>query len=158
MLAVGDIAPDFAVRGRTLYGMLQEKAVVVFFFPKAFTPICTKEASAFSREFERLSRAGYEVVGVSTDKQSTNDAFAESLKLPFALVGDPEHEISRKYGVQWPLIGLARRVTYIVEPSHRIRLAHHREFSAGSHVSAACGQIEHGESYHRGASFAGDKD
>ncbi|OGA74809.1 MAG: hypothetical protein A3G81_16795 [Betaproteobacteria bacterium RIFCSPLOWO2_12_FULL_65_14] len=156
MLAVGDVAPDFAIGGRSLYRMLEGGSVVLFFFPKAFTPICTREASAFHREHERLARAGFEVVGVSTDRQETSDAFARSLGLRFPLVGDPQQRVARSYKVRWPLIGLARRVTYVIDPSRRIRVAHHREFGAESHVSAVCRQAELAESYHRGATFGRD--
>ena len=69
--------------------MLESGSVVVFFFPKAFTPGCTREAKEFGKEFETLKASGSDVIGVSSDTQETNDRFRESLGLPFRLVGDP---------------------------------------------------------------------
>ncbi len=47
MLAAGDLAPDFAIGERTLYDILRTHVVVLFFFPRVFTPTCTREASGF---------------------------------------------------------------------------------------------------------------
>jgi peroxiredoxin len=75
-------------------------------------------------------------VGVSRDPQETSDRFCESLDLPYALVGDPEGVIARAYRVGWPLIGLARRVTYLVGRDRRVRLAFHSELDVTAHVEA----------------------
>jgi peroxiredoxin len=141
MLKIGEVAPDFPVGGTSLYRMLEDRAAAVFFFPKAFTPGCTREASAFRGEFENLRRSGCDVVGVSRDPQETSERFRQSLELPFPLVGDTEGEILRAYKVRWPVIGLARRVTYLVEKSHKVKLALHSEFDVGAHVSATCAAL-----------------
>jgi thioredoxin-dependent peroxiredoxin len=78
------------------------------------------------------------VVGVSRDSQETNDRFRKSLDLPFPLVGDPKGRITTAYKVRWPIIGLARRVTYVVGPDRRIRLAYHSELDATAHVGEVC--------------------
>jgi peroxiredoxin len=141
MLKVGDVAPDFPIRDTTLYRLLEEKAAAVFFFPRAFTPGCTKEATEFREEFENLRRSGCDVVGVSRDAQEKSDAFRASLSLPFPLVGDAEGAILRAYKVRWPVIGLARRVTYVVDRSRRVKMALHSEFDIGSHVTATCAAL-----------------
>lgn len=74
------------------------------------------------------------MVGVSRDPQETNDRFRQSLDLPYALVGDPEGAIASAYKVRWPLIGLARRVTYLVGKDRRVRLAFHRELDVAAHA------------------------
>lgn len=74
------------------------------------------------------------MVGVSRDSQQTNASFCESLKLPFAMVGDPNGSICKAYDVRWPLVGLARRVTYLVGKDRRIRLAHGSETNPEGHV------------------------
>jgi peroxiredoxin Q/BCP len=145
MLKRGDIAPDFAFGGRTLYQMLDEQTMVVFFFPKAFTPGCAREAGAFGREFENLRKTGCEVVGVSHDTQEVNDRFRTSLGLPYPLVGDPEGTILRDYKVRWPMLGLAQRVTYVVGRDRRVRLAFHSEFDMDAHASQACQMMQKAE-------------
>jgi peroxiredoxin len=77
------------------------------------------------------------VVGVSRDSQKTNDDFGKSLDLPFALVGDQKGAISRAFKVRWPVIGLARRVTYVVGKDRKIRLAFHSETDVSAHVREA---------------------
>jgi peroxiredoxin len=146
MLKVGDAAPDFAIGETSLYRLLEGSAAAVFFFPKAFTAGCTREAGGFRREFENLRRSGCEVVGVSRDPQETSDRFRKSLELPYPLVGDAEGAVLRAYRVRWPVIGLARRVTYLVDRSRRVKMALHSEFDIGAHVSATCAALARPES------------
>jgi peroxiredoxin Q/BCP len=141
MLKIGDVAPDFPVAATSLYRMLDERAAVVFFFPKAFTPGCTREASEFRTEFENLRKSGCDVIGVSRDAQATSDRFRESLGLPYPLVGDPEGTILRAYKVRWPVMGLAQRVTYLVAKDRRLRLAFHSEFDVKAHATEACAAL-----------------
>jgi peroxiredoxin Q/BCP len=141
MLTRGELAPDFRIGETSLYGLLEERAAIVFFFPKAFTPGCTREAGEFRLQFENLRRSGCDVVGVSRDSQDTSDRFRKSLELPYALVGDPEGDILNAFKVRWPVIGMARRVTYLVGRNRRVRLAHHSEFNIPTHVSEACAAL-----------------
>ena len=138
MIEAGTEAPDFNVGGRSLYDVLGDGAVVLFFFPKAFTPGCTKEATSFRREYEKLKQSGCEVVGVSRDDQATNDRFRESLGLPYPLVGDPGGAITGAYKVDWPLIGRAKRATFLIGRDRHVRLAFHDEFKMDAHADQAC--------------------
>ena len=134
MLKVGDPAPDFAIGGTSLHKLAVDRSVAVFFFPKVFTPTCTLEAKAFGRDYEALRSAGGEVVGVSVDKPEESARFCDSLKLPFPLVGDKDGAIARAYDVRWPLVGLARRVTFLVGRDRRVVLAFRSERDAEAHV------------------------
>jgi peroxiredoxin len=78
------------------------------------------------------------VIGVSKDRQDVSDRFRAELGLPYPLVGDPQGRILRDYEVRWPLVGLARRVTYIVGRDRRIQQVHRSELDPDSHVSGAC--------------------
>jgi len=77
-------------------------------------------------------------VGVSGDPQDLNDRFRQSLDLPYPLVGDPDGAILRAYKVRWPIVGTAQRVTYVVSPKGKIRVAFHSEFNFDAHVAKAC--------------------
>ena len=77
------------------------------------------------------------MIGVSADSQDVSDRFRESLGLPFPLVGDAEGRVLRAYDVRWPLIGLARRVSYLVGRDRRIRMALHDELRVTEHVRKA---------------------
>jgi len=92
-LREGDAAPDFempASGGRTvsLAGM-QGRPFVLYFYPKADTPGCTKEAQAFQEALADLSGIGVEVVGVSKDAIKPIERFAEKYGLTFPLASDP---------------------------------------------------------------------
>jgi thioredoxin-dependent peroxiredoxin len=142
MLKPGDPAPDFAVGGTTLHSLLARGPAVVFFYPKAFTPTCTVEAAEFRDRHAELARSGASVVGVSSDSQEKAEAFRASLDLPFPLVGDPGGAILRAYGVRWPLVGWARRVTYVIGRDGKVRDAHHSERAGRQHVTQACSQVK----------------
>ena len=145
MLKPGDEAPDFAVGSAPLHGLLGKGPVVVFFFPKAFTPGCTREAGEFRQRFEELQKSGGTVVGVSTDPQEKVDRFRRELDLPFPMVGDPEGAVVRAYEVRWPVVGWARRVTYVIGGDRRVMVAYHSELHFDEHASRACSAFASGE-------------
>jgi len=144
MLKPGETAPDFTAGAETLHQILAQRRAVVYFFPKAFTPGCTRESLQFRRDFERLWAAGYAVIGVSTDDQATSDRFRQELDLPFPLVGDPDGAIVKAYKVRWPLVGFAQRVTYVVEQDRSIAVARHDELRAAGHSAAVCRAVAPG--------------
>jgi peroxiredoxin len=78
------------------------------------------------------------VIGVSADDQETSDRFAASLELPFPVVGDPQGKILKAFGVRIPVLGLARRVTFVVGKDRKVRKVHESQFDAKSHVAQAC--------------------
>ncbi|MDO8144435.1 thioredoxin-dependent thiol peroxidase [Isoptericola sp. 178] len=104
-LATGDTAPDFTLPtadGSTVsLATLRESAeqgVVVYFYPAAMTPGCTKEACDFRDSLGALQGAGYAVVGISPDEPARLATFAERDGLTFPLASDPDHEVLEAYG------------------------------------------------------------
>jgi thioredoxin-dependent peroxiredoxin len=75
---------------------------------------------------------------VSADDQATADRFRASLELPYPLVGDPGKKVLNAYGVRIPVLGLARRVTFVIGRDRRIEAVHESAFDPESHVAAAC--------------------
>ena len=101
-VADGDIAPDFempATGGRTvsLSGM-KGKPFILYFYPKADTPGCTKEACAFQSGLPDFSGLGIDVIGVSQDKITPIEKFAAKYGLTFPLASDEEHAVAERYG------------------------------------------------------------
>jgi thioredoxin-dependent peroxiredoxin len=136
MLKPGDTAPEIdAITTRGERFVLSQQpglCTVAYFFPKAFTPGCTKETKSFSHHHNELSLAGASLVGISTDDDRTQCRFAESMGLPFPLIADADKAISRAYDVLWPLVGVAQRVTYVI--AGRLVLAAFRhELAVGKH-------------------------
>ena len=77
------------------------------------------------------------MIGVSADPQETSDRFAKSLELPYPMVGDPGGKIVRAWGVRWPLIGLARRASFVVGRDRKVRAAFRSEMNPDAHVTKA---------------------
>jgi peroxiredoxin Q/BCP len=98
----GDVAPDFempASGGRTVSRKaLKGKPFLLYFYPKADTPGCTKEACAFQEALPQLAGSGIDVIGVSPDKMKPIERFAEKYQLTFPLASDESHEVAEKYG------------------------------------------------------------
>ena len=102
-LAQGDVAPEFtmpASLGRTVSSAsLTGKPYVLYFYPKADTSGCTKEACAFQEALPQYAGLGVEVIGVSKDKMKPIDKFAEKYGLAFPLASDAETQVCEAYGV-----------------------------------------------------------
>lgn len=100
---VGSKAPDFTAHtdtGGTLkLSSLKGRKVVLYFYPKADTPGCTKEACSFRDEFPRFTGIDAVVLGVSPDPVKAVAKFKEKYSLPFTLIADEDHAIAEKYGV-----------------------------------------------------------
>lgn len=139
VLSVGDKAPDFEGVDQfgkkwTLDELVKDHSIVLYFYPKDFTPVCTKEACLFRDAHEELAKGGISVVGVSTDDSSTHAKFAEHHRLPFPLLSDPDKRISSAYGARQVLGLFSKRVTYVIDRQKRVRGAFHHELSAQKHL------------------------
>ncbi len=101
-LSVGDTAPDFTLQAAdgteiTLSGY-RGRRVVVYFYPAAGTPGCTKQACDFRDNLASLASHGYQVLGISPDTVTKLASFADKESLNFPLMADPEHSVAEKYG------------------------------------------------------------
>ena len=103
MLAVGDTVGDFVLKdqaeGDVRWSDLRGSPVVVFFYPKANTPGCTKEAVGFQRLGDAFAELGVKVVGASADTVKRQAGFADKHELQMPLLADPEHTILEPWGV-----------------------------------------------------------
>jgi len=101
-LAPGDLAPDFTLPdsgGRELsLSSLRGQRVIIYFYPAAMTPGCTKQACDFRDSRSDLSDAGFTVLGISPDAPAKLARFAEQEGLSFPLLSDPDREVLKAYG------------------------------------------------------------
>jgi peroxiredoxin Q/BCP len=124
-LQIGRKAPEIRA-GSFQLSKLLGKTVVVYFFPKADTPGCTKESCEFRDASRQFAKLNVEIVGVSPDKTDAQARFASKYGLPFTLVPDPDHSIAEAYGVwkQKSMYGRTymgiERSTFIVGPDGKI--------------------------------------
>lgn len=116
MLESGDSLPEFEVKNHE--GQIQKSSdigdAVIYFYPKAGTPGCTKEACNFRDSIKELENAGMKVYGVSTDSVKSQKSFHENQGLNFDLLADEDKEITESFGVKSKL-GVSKRVTFVIE-------------------------------------------
>ena len=102
MLQIGDTAPDFELltdEGKALrLSDLRGRRVVLFFYPKADTPGCTRQACGFRDRFPRIEAADATVIGLSPDQPPALAKWKAKERLPYALVSDPDHAVAEAYG------------------------------------------------------------
>ena len=101
-LKPGSTIPDFTAidqNGRTRTSdSFRGKKLVIYFYPKAFTPGCTTESCDFRDRHEFLSAQGYEIIGASPDQPDYLEKFRVEYDLPFDLLSDPDHEMASAFG------------------------------------------------------------
>lgn len=98
-----------------------KSSVVLYFYPKDDTPGCTAQACSLRDGHAAILGAGAIVLGVSADDVASHKAFAEKFSLPFSLLADPKKAIIQAYGVAMPVVGMAKRVTFVIDRAGIIR-------------------------------------
>ena len=127
----GDLAPEFSFRDRNgilhrLSDITKGKKVVVYFYPRDFTPGCTTEALDFTKDYHKFERQGIEIIGISPDDEDSHKKFTEKMKIPYPLAVDSNNLISKSYGAFGPkkfmgkdYIGI-NRSTFLIGKDGRI--------------------------------------
>jgi peroxiredoxin Q/BCP len=102
MVAIGEQAPDFELisdRGEKVkLSDFRGHNVIIYFYPKADTPGCTKQACALRDVYSEIVASDAIVIGISPDKPAALVKFREKYSLPFYLLSDPDHRIAELYG------------------------------------------------------------
>lgn len=102
-LKEGDKAPEFTGKDQdgkqVSLSDYKGKKVILYFYPKDNTPGCTAQACNLRDNKEMLGKEGYEILGVSTDDETSHRNFIQQYALPFPLIADTDKSINQKYGV-----------------------------------------------------------
>ena len=117
---IGDKLPSFkaAKQDGTTFesASIQHKPVVIYFYPKDFTPGCTTQACSFRDAYQDFQDLGAEVIGISGDSASSHQDFQKKHNLPFILLSDSDRKLRKLFGVPTALFGLVPgRVTYVFD-------------------------------------------
>jgi thioredoxin-dependent peroxiredoxin len=132
-------APAFAVASTTgatiRLADYRGKYLVLYFYPKAFTPGCTHETVLFRDHYRELQALGADVLGVSRDQQVVQCKFADRYEVPFPILSDTDGAMCRAYAVDRRVWPVAKRVTFLIDPEAMVigRFTHELRISA--HVS-----------------------
>lgn len=121
LLPVGSTVPDLTDKDHAGHEVKLREPVptLVYFYPRAGTPGCTKEACAFRDAWTRYEQAGLRVVGVSGDDEEDQVEFAKAHDIPFSFVSDEDHVWSSAFGVG-SFIGMDSRVSFLADAQGRI--------------------------------------
>jgi len=140
-LAPGDVAPDFSLSDAdgqtvTLSG-LRGQRVIVYFYPAAMTPGCTKEACDFRDNLGVLAGAGLTVLGISPDSPQKLAKFRDKESLNFTLLADPDREVLRAYGAYGEKMNYGKktvgviRSTFVIGTDGRVERAYYNVRATG---------------------------
>lgn len=141
-LEVGDTAPAFSLPdadGKTVkLSDYKGRKVIVYFYPAASTPGCTKQACAFRDGLAELNGAGIDVIGISPDKPEKLAKFREAESLNFPLLGDPEKKVLTAWGtfgekkMYGKTVQGVIRSTFLVDEKGKIAGAHYNVKAAST--------------------------
>lgn len=138
----GDIAPDFELPTQdgstlSLRDALQQGPVVLFFYPKAMTPGCTKESCHFRDLAAEFAEAGAQRIGISIDKPEKQAAFADKHDFDFPLLSDTDRSVAKAYGVKRPGPLMNARATFVIGEDGRIVDVIKSEINMDTHADKA---------------------
>ncbi|SDD44535.1 thioredoxin-dependent thiol peroxidase [Nocardioides lianchengensis] len=143
-LTPGDTAPEFTLTDDTgaevALGDLLGKKVIVYFYPAAMTPGCTKQACDFTDSLDSLQAAGYEVLGISPDKPEKLAKFREKESLTIRLLSDPDKTVMKEYAafgekkLYGKIVEGVIRSTIVVDEDGKVFLAQYNVKATG-HVA-----------------------
>ncbi|WP_100627491.1 thioredoxin-dependent thiol peroxidase [Algoriphagus formosus] len=130
LLEVGQMAPDFEAKiesGETIkLSDFKGKKVILYFYPKDNTPGCTAQACNLRDNYEALQKAGYVVLGISSDSEKSHQKFIEKQSLPFSLIADEDKTVHELYGtwVEKSMYGRkymgTARTTFVIDEEGKI--------------------------------------
>ena len=131
-LTAGTTAPDFSLpstsgEATALSTFRGERNVLLAFFPKAFTSVCTTELCAFGEDYDAFSAAGVEVVPISMDSVDVLKEFRAAHEMRVHLLSDVDGTVVRQYGVLWSSGTVANRAYFLIDTAGVIRWAHAEE-------------------------------
>ena len=125
----GEFADNFS-----LDQFIGKKHVVLFFYPKDFTPGCTTEACSFRDKYGHFSKLNIPVIGISRDSVAIHIKFVKKYNLPFDLLSDPSGEVADLYHAILPFVKINKQISYFIDDTKTIRGVYTNFFKAVNHI------------------------
>lgn len=146
-LAVGDQVPEFVANDDknqefSSQSIIGKKPLVIYFYPKNFTPGCTKEACDFRDGYEDFKALGAEVIGISSDSAKSHEKFKNRYRLPYTFLSDKGGKLRKLFGVKSELFGLLPgRETFVIDKKGVVQLKFN-SINAAKHMSKAITKVK----------------
>ena len=140
-LKINQPAPDFSLPSTNgevfcLSQNQKNKPCILYFYPKDFTPGCTKEACQFSDSMGYFKDLDIDVYGISTDNIDSHIKFKEKYRLSFDLLADTDGKVTKLYKATIPLVNISNRISYLLNKEHKISSVYRNFFAAGNHLKS----------------------
>jgi len=141
-LQIGDFAPDFMLKDQhgsitRLSDFRNKSNVVLYFYSKDDTAVCTAEACSFRDSYDEFKEVGAEVIGVSSDDGTSHFRFASKFHLPFLLLSDPGGKVRKLFNVPNAFIFIPGRTTFVIDKGGVIRHVFRDQLNGAQHVTEA---------------------
>ena len=127
-ISIGDKAPTFQLKNQDdilfdLNDYAGKVPMVIYFYPKNFTPGCVAEACSFRDQFEDFTDLGATVIGISGDSVNSHARFVEKYKLPFTMLADVKNKVRKMYDVKGNFMGLIPgRETFVIDAAGIVQM------------------------------------
>jgi peroxiredoxin Q/BCP len=148
-LVVGDAMPAFTLTdqgGKTFNSSdyIGKNILVIYFYPKDESMVCTKEACSFRDSFNNFTKAGAKVIGINGGTVASHKEFSDHYKLPFTLLSDPGNKIYHLFGIKNKMF-MTGRETFIIDRQGKIVFTYEAMIQGKKHADDALAYIkEHG--------------
>lgn len=148
-LKKNDQAPDFSLESTSgnTFNLRKDaagKPLIIYFYPKDFTPVCTKEACEFRDTFEFFADLDVDIYGISRDNIATHHEFKKAHRLPFELLADEDGKVADLYDASMPIIRFTKRITYLLDKNHKVVGVYQNLFGARKHIQEMVKQLKKG--------------
>lgn len=145
-LKVGDRMPSFSLtdqNGKTFNSAdhVGKSYLVIYFYPKDESMVCTKEACEFRDIFDDFKKAGATVIGINGGTVASHKSFADHYKLPFILLSDPDNKVYHKFGVKNHLF-MTGRETFVIDKHGKVVFAYSAMMQGKKHADDALAFIK----------------
>ncbi|WP_428327438.1 peroxiredoxin [Mucilaginibacter sp.] len=145
-LAVGDVMPAFSLTdqdGKVFNSAdyVGKSILVIYFYPKDESMVCTKEACSFRDSFDDFTKAGAKVIGINGGTVASHKSFRDHYKLPFTLLSDPDNKVYHKFGVKNKMF-MTGRETYVIDKNGKIGFAYEAMMQGKKHADDALAYIK----------------
>ena len=140
-MVVGDTMPAFSLfdqDGKMFNSVdyVGKSILVVYFYPKDESMVCTKEACSFRDSFDQFTKAGAKVIGINDGTVTSHKLFQQHYKLPFTLLSDPENKVYNLFGVKGKMF-MPGRETFVIDLKGKVVYTHQAMLQGKAHADDA---------------------
>lgn len=145
-LKVGDPVPTFTLPDQDgkpfkVGDYIGKKILVIYFYPKDESPVCTKEACAFRDKYEDFTQKGALVIGINSGTVASHKAFLDHYRLPFLLLSDAGNKVLEQFGVKGAFF-MTGRETFVIDLNGKVAFTYNSMLKGTRHMEETLAFIE----------------